>query len=200
MTNQSFSILPISSFEKNGPFAWPGTLEECSDLLQVAHFYPSKDPLIRSVDFSPNVLQKLKGWSFLELSCSLFFFYFQNVINQSKQSETFVLNSEIWITASNYILNAKLSSGFTKFIKELGIGKLSKNDVIIPGLIYSLTYARFKKQSLCSKTSLENLLSFVDIGEKEKNKLIEKVFAQQNAKQLIKFLLDLKKTIDLKKI
>ena len=44
-TNQSFSILPISSFEKNGPFAWPGTLEECSDLLGVAYFIQVKTNL-----------------------------------------------------------------------------------------------------------------------------------------------------------
>lgn len=191
--NKSFSILPISSFEKNGPFAWPGTLKECSDILEFAHFCSSKDQLLRTLDFSPNVLQKIKGWSFLEFSCSLFFFYYQNLLNKGKQNDAFVLDSEIWIIASKYILNTNLSFGFTQFIKELGIVALSKNDSIITGLIYSLTYTRFKKQSLCSKASLENLLYFVDIGDKEKKKLIETVFAQQNAKKIIEFLLDLKK-------
>ena len=115
------------------------------------------------------------------------------MLNQSKQNDNFVLYSEIWIIASNYILNAKLSFGFTRFIEELGIVALSKSDIIITGLTYSLTYTQFKKQSLCSKASLENLLYFVDIGDKEKKKLIETVLAQQNAKKILEFLLDLKK-------
>ena len=49
-TNQF--ILPPSPFDKNGDFAWPGTLEEACELLEVVHYYSD---IINLIDFSPEI-------------------------------------------------------------------------------------------------------------------------------------------------
>ena len=69
-----------------------------------------------------------------------------------------------------------------------------KSDVL-RGIIHHLNCISIKNKTLCSKIGLENLLTFVDIGDKKRNSLVESTFTQQNSNQFIEALLELKKKI-----
>ena len=154
-TNQF--ILPPSPFDKNGDSAWPGTLEEASELLEVIHYYSNIKDIFNLIDFSPEILEKIEKWSFLDLCCSLYYFYFDITFHKRQKRGESAINIEVWIIAAAFLLNSEISAAFSKFIRERGIVTWSKDDDILNGITYRLNHTPIKKQNLCFKTSLLNL-------------------------------------------
>lgn len=163
------------------------------NLLGTIYHYESKDKLFYSIDFPSRILDKIENWSFLEICCSFYYFYFDETFQQRQRRGDPAINAQVWITASAFILNPALSVGFTQFIKKLELADHSDKSDILRGIINYLTRVPIKKHTLCSKIGLENLLTFVDIGNEKRNSFVKSTFAQQNSTQLLEVLLELQK-------
>ena len=92
-----------------------------------------------------------------------------------------------------FLFNPEIFAAFTQFIKELGIANHSNRSNILNGIVFCLTFTPIKNQTLCSKIGLQKLLTFVDIGDKKRNSLVESTFTQQNSNQFIEALLEVQK-------
>ena len=191
--NQNFYTLPSSIFDKKGIFAWPGTFDDSVDLLETIYHYESKAQLFYSIDFPSRIGNTLKSWSFLEICCSLYYFYLEEIIEQRQKRNDPPFSVQVWITVSAFILNPGISTGFSQFIRDLQIVDHSNQTDILRGITNHLTCIPIKNNTLFSKLGLNNLLTFVDIGDKKRNNLVKKTFAGQNKRQLLKVLFELQK-------
>ena len=191
--NQNLYTLPSSIFDKKGIFAWPGTFDDSVDLLETIYHYESKAKLFYSIDFPSRIGNKIKNWSFLEICCSLYYFYLEKIIEQRQKRNDPPVSAQVWVTASTFILNPKISTGFSQFIRDLQIVDHSNKKDILRGIINHLMCVPSKNNTLFSKLGLDNLLTFVDIGDKKRENLVKKTFAGQNKRQLLKVLFELQK-------
>jgi len=185
---------PLAVFDKDGLFYWPGELEECYTLLESIHLYDNIDQLLKCVEFKPEIYDKIKNWSLLDLACSLYSYYIMIISREREKIGDPPVSKTFWSVAGPLILNSKISINFTNFINNLDLPNQSTKNQILDGITYSLLYTLIKSKNLYSKKSFRNLLSFVDLSKNKCEFLIEQVFAQRSTSLLIKELLKLKES------
>ena len=163
------------------------------NLLETIYHYKSKDQLFSGIEFPLEIFDKIKSWSFLEICCSLYCCHFEKIFQQRQKRGDPAINAQVWITASTFILNPEISVGFTQFIKNLELANHSDKSDVLRGIIYYLNGISIKNKTPSFKIGLENLLTFVDIGDKKRNSLVKQALDQKNSAQLLEVLLELKK-------
>lgn len=186
-------LLP-SPFDKKGKFFWPGSFQDCSELIKVIPSYQNTTQLFELLDFEPEILEKIKQWSFLEICCSLYYYYFDTLFFKRKLRNEPLIRVDVWSNAAFFILNSKISLDFSAFINQLGLPTQSSKNSILDGIIYCLNYTKIDNDIIYSKSSFKNLLSLVNISERKSTLLIEKSFAQKSTVPIVNALLELKKS------
>lgn len=186
-------ILPCNTLYSPGQFYyWPNTFDEAHLLLQD---FIDSDDLIKQ----PRMVGK--NWNLETCMHSALFFYLKDNFEICKRGKSSLLYIYDWNLISKLILNAKISKQTLIFVRNLGLLKISKKDVIIKGCIKALRwpfvfYFEKEKDKDKDKKGLENLLYFLSVDEKKIDSLVDQAFETKSLEAIVDYLLTAKLEIN----
>ena len=188
-------VLPSLQFDQKGSHRWPGSRNDCLELLDSLPYYKNIEEFKGLTELDPLILEKMKDWSFLEICCSFYYFYVETVIEQRQREGDRPVNVKIWSVATALILNPTISDAFLQFFNDLNLAKISNFSTILDGLMIELSIRPFIYDEGSGDREYKNLLTIIWIDSQTKNRVIKEALIQHRSYPIIKILLELKQKI-----
>lgn len=164
-----------TSYKKFGRYYWPGTLEDCNTVLEVAFVFPDILTLFDTYDFSEKLCEKTKNWSLGDLTCSALAYKFDG--NQ--------LNFVNWRRILSLLLNDEVTNQILFFLQKNVFHEVSNKNEVLLGAEQILETVVFLQ---ISKNSLVNFLSFLRMDSKDSEKLALHTFNTENFDSILRVL------------
>lgn len=144
-----------SQYARKGKYGWPGSKDECLQVLENAYLFNEINNLFSVYEFPSGIQTKTKDWSFHHLICSALAFKFHGKF----------LNFLDWGTIYCFLLNDAISDEILLFLEENTFNDAFSQD-LRPALYGALYLLPVNFLLHISEKSIKNFLSFLRIDLK----------------------------------
>lgn len=151
----------------------------------------SKNDFFKHFEVSEYLMEFTRKWDFPQFARSFVFYYVLTKLNK----QGLVLTSFNWKHIFNIALNPELDFSVLSFLEEQDILLFSEKQHVVDGALESFYFlkVRFinKKYSIVTDPfirSLETMLRFLNVSEKECKLLIQSIYTEGNMEKVISFL------------